>query len=606
MSPTLSSERRAELMQQLTAGLNAITLQDLRMAARTWGWSLRGTTKADIVQQMADYFSNAALMRSAVSQLPPAEQEALVWLSHLTVRGEVAPVVQHLLRAAGNHSITDADAQKIARDLWQRGLLIPDVYGGLRVSELFTEWLPLLEAPGLRHMAEATPEPPLRADDLARFLFHLLKAVERETPPLNTRQPEAPAAMSPLPRGVIVLLPRSGLVADAILQQWGLIAENDRARARCLLDLALRLHLIQINLRTQPRRLEVVPQEVARWAELSVFRQRERLRDAWLGRGQLSQTSGLAQIAPWNELDLALTQIPLETFTYRQMANWYAREVLDNEVVGLRILLHNLIQPLRENRWFSFRSFADLVRGLRHDLLPGVQSYGIWRWYRGNTALDPAKMDTDTWLAIYGRLLEAWLAGPATWLGLVQVSRERGQIVAFCRLPADEEALAPIAVETRGDLVRFLPDGTIEVRNTWQLGDLRQLIRQIAVEAARSRDTTTYRLDAAAFRAALRSGQDADRIAEAFARAGNPLPSAVQETLHTWQSRAGRYQLYDNLAVVEFGDDQALAEIRATGILQGLQVHVVSPRCLVVLNPEAVSRLIEDLRKKGYMPQVVT
>jgi hypothetical protein len=79
----------------------------------------------------------------------------------------------------------------------------------------------------------------------------------------------------------------------------------------------------------------------------------------------------------------------------------------------------------------------------------------------------------------------------------------------------------------------------------------------------------------------------------------------MQNTLRQWQANAGRHQIYDDLAVIEFGDDFVLAELQASTSLARTNVYPVSPRCLLVLQPQTIPGLLEELRRKGYTPQMI-
>ena len=50
--------------------------------------------------------------------------------------------------------------------------------------------------------------------------------------------------------------------------------------------------------------------------------------------------------------------------------------------------------------------------------------------------------------------------------------------------------------------------------------------------------------------------------------------------LRGWQERAGRHQLYDNLAVIEFGEDMHPEEVKVIAGLGPGKFYPVSPRCL--------------------------
>ncbi len=211
-------------------------------------------------------------------------------------------------------------------------------------------------------------------------------------------------------------------------------------------------------------------------------------------------------------------------------------------------------------------------------------------------------MVLDVWRDTYGKLIEAWLVGPATWLALVEVGHSGDRPIAFRvqgHVPAGEAAALP------PDALRFPAPETAVLRNGWQTAELRLLLRRIAAETARERETTTFTLAPDAFRGSLAAGLSAESVTADFAAAGFPLPAATAVRLRDWQAKAGRHQLYDNLAVIEFGEDMHPTEVSAIAALAAGVLYPVAPRCLVALNLEAVPALVDDLRRRGYTPQVL-
>ena len=268
-----------------------------------------------------------------------------------------------------------------------------------------------------------------------------------------------------------------------------------------------------------------------------------------------------------------------------------------------RAWLLSLVNLLKRDRWYDFGHFCELIFNIQRDLFQSRFAAQIWEWHRGNEALLVRTMNFDTWMLTYGSLVQSWMAGPARWFGLVQIATERGRLVAFQRpstLPSSESGALP------ANALQFLPDGEIRLRNLWQASPLRPLIRRIAAEERRERELTAYRLDAATFRATLQSGTGADQVMEAFSKAGVPLPKEVAERLRRWQSNAGRYLIYDDLAVIEFADDLVVAEVLATTSLRHGNAYAVSERCLVVLDAGTVPDLIAELQRKGYSPRVLS
>jgi uncharacterized protein YqcC (DUF446 family) len=447
---------------------------------------------------------------------------------------------------------------------------------------------------------------------------HLLTSVAADKPRLAARP--APTAPAPARSTAAViqatLRSRTGLVPEEILHKWGHSAPEDLAMARTLLDVMLGGGLLSLTDHLLGgKRVEMNAKALTTWREQSPAEHQQVLTGWWLGAWQhLNPQSPLVEWG-WNELDMALQESTSyvsakPSYTHsalscelRQTIAWLTRDQLDREVGALRTWLVSLVQRLRPDTWFSFHRFCGLIYHLQRDLLLWQQYYPAWQWFDGNTPLVAAKMNLETWLDTYGRFIAVWLDGPARWLGLVQVATEGERIIAFQR---PSEIVERSEMQLPADTLRFSGEDTLILRNIWQAGELRQIVKLIAAEGGRSRDATTYRLDPTAFRDALRNGRSAEQIARAFADANFPLPQTLSARLAEWQARAGRHQIYDNLAVIEFGNDEVLQEIQSAVNLDRYQVYPVSPRCLVLLDPATVGPLVDELRKKGYTPQVVS
>ena len=95
-------------------------------------------------------------------------------------------------------------------------------------------------------------------------------------------------------------------------------------------------------------------------------------------------------------------------------------------------------------------------------------------------------------------------------------------------------------------------------------------------------------------------------MVQGFASQGFPLPPEKVQRLMTWQSRLGRYRIYDQMAAVEVADDMALREVQATLEATRREFYGASPRCLLILDPAATPSMVDDLRRRGYMPKVLS
>lgn len=281
---------------------------------------------------------------------------------------------------------------------------------------------------------------------------------------------------------------------------------------------------------------------------------------------------------------------------------WSSIDELLVQVQSTGVWLARLVAGLPADIWFDIKSFCRVIYHLRRDLWALPWQATQWRWVIEKQAADPQQMAFELWMSTYGRVVEAWLNGPASWLLYVQVGYAKDHPVAF-RVPST----LPIGVPQRppANVLQFMADETIELNNDWRAGELRRILRLISVEITRDTTKTLLQLDPAAFRRTLHSGQDATAVGEVFTQLGFPLPPTVRAILQTWQSRAGRYQMYDQMAVVEFGEDVLPEELHAISRLSGAEFFQPAPHCLVFLDPKVVPMLLDELRRRGYTPKVL-
>lgn len=385
---------------------------------------------------------------------------------------------------------------------------------------------------------------------------------------------------------------RSGPLPSEVLHSWGYTEPVEAARANFLVALLVASGLCMID--PQTRRMGSAQEKADAWEALGLEERYVQLRASYVegGEGRL----------PWNELDMALPRIGDYRLPLTQ--SWYyGFNQFEQNLQVMRAFLLGTVQLLQRDRWYSLERFGELLYRTHRDLFnlaPDPYQYSV-QWHRGRVALDAAHMSLQTWRQTYGIVVETMFSQPAAWLGFTQVARARGSVVAFQRPILTLAETAPIPA----DAVRFNGD-EIVLRNVWQIATLRPVVGRIATVRARTRTTTAYRISARLFRDALRTGATADSIAENFAGAGFPLPSDIQARLRDWQARAGRYQLYDNVAVIEVADDLALPEIGAATLLGRSSAYQADPRCLVVLDQDIIPALLEDLLRKGYSPRVVS
>jgi hypothetical protein len=597
MPRTFSAEQRTSLREELRESLEVVRVQDLREIARAWGWPLKGMAKADLIEQMIGYLGDPARMTASFARLPVAEQEALIWATVME-NGQAEERVREVLRLAGGQSLPVEEVSAMLQDLLAHGLLFTTPTGAWHLPLVYLEWLPESAAPSLAHSGARQAIPAANMEDVSREVERLLDKIERDRPQVSEQVEDGPARrLKPQDSAIQA---REGLLPRSVWAHWGYGSGEDYDRARLILELMVSQKLCRVV--DEPKgRLAPWPASVATWQDLSPIEQRAEMANAWVLHYQ-KLSSGGGQPLGFDELDMALRGASRVSLHSR--ASWGGRrmilEMIESET---RAWLLSVVNLLKRDKWYDFRHFCQLIFSVRRDLLQSHYPGQSWEWHRAGEAVLASTMDFDTWMLTYGSLVQAWFSGPARWFGLVQIATERDRLVAFQRpstLPSSEAGVLP------ANALQFQPDGEIRLRNLWQASPLRPLIRRMAVEERRERETTTYRLDPATFRATLQSGTNAEQVIEGFAKAGTPLPKEMGERLRRWQANAGRYLIYDDLAVIEFADDLAVAEVLATTGFRHGNAYAISERCLVVLDSGKVPELIAELRRKGYSPRVLS
>ena len=586
-----AQQQHEAFLAELRQHLDTLRLADLRGAARNWGWTVRGNAKADVVEAILAYLADASCMSAAFATLPALEQEVLVWCQVLSVPNVTAQL-RAVLQLAANSQLDQAAVQELLDDLVERCLLF-HAGAHLAVPTLFAEWLPPSAAPGLA-MSGLPPEPvaTISAEQLAQEVDDLLAFIgagSYAAVPAGTESEIRQAYPTP------AYASRPGVLPAETLETWGYASGVEQDRATFLLALMLRGDLIRAN--PSGGKLMPTAQNVSDWQELAPVERQRKLQAWWLLEYQ-EATRPLGSRLRWHELDLALRG--QEDYQLRT-PGWYVdRTWLENDVAMCRASLAALLRLLTPAIWYGVGRFLELMYGLQRDLLHWNERGVELRWYRGKTALEPSRMDLATWRATYGLLVQAFVAGPAQWLGYLQVAGLGSIPVAFL-CPPEAEA-QPAALPS--DALRFRGD-EIVVRNLWQASGLRRHLGRLAVEAGRTRQETFYHIDAAAFRRTLHEGIGAGDVIRDFAAAGFPLPESLAERLRRWQAIAGRHQIYENVSLIEFADELTAAEIQAATSLGRANIFAATPRSLVVLDPEIIPALLDELRRKGYTPQVL-
>ncbi|OQA47000.1 MAG: hypothetical protein BWY52_00441 [Chloroflexi bacterium ADurb.Bin325] len=583
---------QAEQRNELMALLQARSVADLRSIARAWGWPLKGTAKNDLAQQLTNHLTDAPRMRAVYDRLSPTEAALLQWHNILAHTAEPTGLVAALSYVT-QRQISTAEYSKALETLQERGLLFTTLAQALAAPAVFSVWLPPLTLPWLRPKEPPAARPTFSIRDLNTTVYQLISRIESEHP-LAARSASSMAAAN-LGSAIRPFTARPGLLSRDTLVAWGYATQPDRNIARFFLEQLVLGQIIKIAGAAPNARLTVDEAARTRWEMTPPDQRVMHLRAWWIG----GRRPDYRTTALWNELDLAIAAVT-GGYTLRHNLPWADTFTASTPIDRLRQWLAGLLLRL-DSAWLEFEGFIQLIRHLRPALLT-TEEVGKWQWYRDGRVLEPTTMDWETWRTTNGRLVEAFLTGPAQWLGLVEISYQGQRPTAFrvqSELPAEEFHLPT-------DMLQFAPPDTLVLKNVWQAGALHALLRELAVEERRGRERVHYRLNAPVFRDSLMRGLTLDALIARFAAAGASLPAEAIARLRDWEQRAGNFRLHEGVGVIEFGADMTPEEVQAIVRIGGDWLYQVAPRCLVALDAERVPELLVNLRQRGYTPQVIS
>lgn len=587
-----------ELWQAALRGLlEDTTVQVMRQAARQWGWSLKGTAKSDLIEQMVDYLGDAPRMAAAIQTIPAEELAVLSWLAALATVSSSSKQLRAALAEGSGLRMSQKAVDAYLQSLIGRCLVFYSEYLGYRLPDLYRLWLP---RPAASKLLAATVDrlhqpPALTVAGITQHAQRLLGALILEQPPAVVAPKQTPrygsARTDPLDPC------RPSLVAGETLVRWGYVTPSEQHLARFLLEQMANARLFMLRPQQDRAVLAAAEPPNPAWELATAAERLLRLRRAYLALPK----EGESRFNSWSEWDMLFAQGQGDSL--QPAGYWVTADLVLQQTQVLGVWFSGLIAGLPADTWFGVEPFCKLIYQVQRDFMISSSSMSRWTWVVNGESLDAQQLPFERWMKSYGRLVEVWLTGPASWLLFVQVAYADGRPAAFRRPSA---LPAGVAEQAPAGSLRFMADDTIALANDWRASDLRRLLRSISVEVARDAATTLLRLDAGAFRETLRAGQDAAAIGAAFKDAGFPLSPPVRETLRLWQGRAGRYQLYDQMAVVEFGEDVLPEELHAISRLSNAEFYQPAPRCLIFPDSQVAPALVEELRRRGYTPQVLS
>jgi hypothetical protein len=611
--------------QELLTLLNARTVSQLRAIARARGFSLKGTRKQVIVEQMADLLSDPESIQAALSDLDPAGWLALEVVFCVTTSELGATEIevgQVLERFSGNqHAGHDALAHLAGLGLI---LTTPDVYGGPERLIFPRAFAP--DLPPTRELLPAYADP----IDLLRvrpagdgltwpttlyLIWQRLRdqgvtlrpgpsrtSAERAAPGI-AGWPVEPAEVEAVQRkpgwqytGVVLTVPAfEPELDDASLERLRPLAGGDVDRADFAYHLLRGLNAVNVKRDT----LQVDESAILDFLRLDPMARLKALSQAWLG------------LNAWSELNLVLKSVGRIRLRRKLGYSQFKVQQLLDELTQARQFVARVLGRAEPGRWISLPGFLHAVWALNPDFLhvrrPFTLSEPIWWLEHTVSGRAFSLKDEADWVQGPGEFVIRLLTGPLHWLGAVDLGYDGHGLSAVRLTPLGALLLdrpSSFVLEPVRRPLEISDDLEITVGSGQGDSSVYEMLGRVGELVGADMQAFHYRLTRerlyAAFESGLVLGDLLDWLEDHSAR---PLPDAVVDQLSRWWASYGRVRLYPDLTVIEFADDYTLPELLATTALHQSIVHTVSPR-LVIIRTEDTDALLSELVARGYTPKL--
>ena len=630
-------DRQAAGRGELADWLAEVSLQDLRAIAGRRGWQVRGTRKAEVVSQIVDLMGDPENVRQVVLSLNDETRKVLAALALLDPGTHLmAAKLESLLGQEGSPENRRRLVGRL-RQLVEMGLVLPgEVVTGYPPRSDFiphqvARSLPPILAGRLPVATAPSSEIEIILADphaFVRLVNQVALLLGEGRTPLTLR--------APMPRlRLETFYPN--------LKGWDYDpAEILRAKQENLLRPYSKLTLMV------PPPLSPLPDETAE-SLAPVVPDRTQLEFIFallLGAGVFQPGSPLTIWPMVRERLLSLDDLAQRAAlarTYFLMQNWselwdllrdskrlqvrrrytHGRpENLPAELAGFRCLVLRTLTFLPDGEWVTLDDLASVL----HKVWPAFDS-GFWevgnlaggdmRWFIASRVdqepLSPSK--SEDWEQAQGEFVRRMIAGPLHWLGFADLGRDdKGRLAAvrFHGLadlfwdrveappapPHASDLIAPAAVEA------VTIDGdSISIKPSFVTPGMHRFLDAIARLDVASVEHFVYSLDPQAIHETFEMGGTLEEILEDWpVLVQTAMPAGWRKQLGEWWEAYGQVRIYQDLTVIEFGDDDALEELKVATSLPDSLVAEITPR-LVIIAADAAPALAAELEKAGYTPK---
>jgi hypothetical protein len=636
------AERQHAAQQQLAQWLETSTLQDLRSIAKRRGWPLKGTKKADVIQQLIEQILDPAEILKASLALDTEHEQ--VFRTMLLLGNEAGVRVEDLERiASGWGKLNHKPVTIYTSHLCQLGLAISwqDIYSYPPRTDFVPQIIAGQLPPVLAKLVPTQPTPStdqpagdLRPADplaLVRTAHQLALLLEQSSPPLRPPMPRPQlekfypglADWDYDPHEVLAAKERGNLqgysdlslkvpppaysLPDEILERLAPIAGGE-ARLEFIFSLLVAAGLFQPG---SP--VTAWPEVKEQFLRYDEFRQRAILSRVYF------------QMRNWHELWEVLRAEAQLQLRRTWVLSHLKPDALKTDLVRFRQLVLRGLASLPDNQWLKLDDFLLAMKMIWPSFEQPLGQYGYYPstnqkpgWFLAKAPSERPLSSTNEadWQLAQKNFILQLITGPLHWLGLVDLLFQEGGLSAFClhglrdlywdrvEVPETPHHLVAQAAAARPPAEAVTIDQEkIIVNPTAVSGQAHSLLDQMARLDELLPDRFTYTLNAQAVHATFEAGRAlADIVADWEQLLAIPMPATIRSRLEAWWRAYGQVRIYENVTVIEFGDDYALAEMKAVTSLEKHLIAEISPR-LVLIPQQAVDFLTLELEKAGYTPK---
>jgi hypothetical protein len=650
-APAFTNE---ELVEDYKACLEGLTVQKLRELAAMRGVPVAGNRREPILTALAEALVDPELIRTAVDSLSTEARLALDLAAVLITIGKgegragMERNIERVLKLRGSKR----EARNCLEELAAVGL-----------AALSESWLQIPKSVQLYLPADAQLSgegasvkyyrPAPAPDRLARLAVHLLLLAQANE--IKSGTPHKNSAWGGWPE-------KTG--DDQGFKEPVSMSQNAPVYSQPTYLAKETLSRLEQELGQPSQMLDYVGRLLEMAGLWRVNRKRVmEIRDGGFGRFLALPPAGQARLLfsaaaglnNWTELDLLLHQDNLRLA--RRAYSGVSYSAFLNQRVFLRQMLLRYLALIPEGIWAPVEPLLRTIHVLGLDYSYPYVDQNIWMEL-GGKRVDPK--DFSRWSHSYGRFYMAILGGPAHWLGLVDLAEEGERLTAFRLTPYGSflvgqrrsfEAPEPIPAASP---IRFLPGLLVEINPGHANPRVLNLVPLIGKLQPRMEDAFAeqpapagqraraeqrapagkrapsqkggwlrYHLTPQGAARAFSLGWTVENILSTLEEAAQPgsgrtapgkdetlapqalLPEEVRQRFHAWSESYARFHLYEEIALVELGDDFALNELLVNTRLNAYLLYVFNPR-LVAFRPEGVQDLLASLEASGYTPKVAT